>query len=352
MVRFPPPTQKQIASRLGVSQALVSRALSGRAGEIGAAPATVKRILRSAAEWNYQPNSSALALLGAPTRTIGVVVKNFEDPYFGRLIGEIQRLARESRYSLLLTGGSDEDQSALQKHRVDGIILAGSDFLPAPLRALARGGVPVVQIGGGPPLPRSVRIFMDEEHGIAALVAHLIGLGHRAIGYVGKAIPANLRRGGILRRTLRAHGLAVRTDWFSESEGQEIGAAEVAVRRLLGNDRLPTAIVAAEDDIALALVSALARAGRHVPEHFSVVGIDDIPASALMIPALTTLRQPVAEMAAAAMEALMAGASPPRRISMRGRLVLRDSCTAITPASRAPGTGARAQPGKTKQSHT
>jgi DNA-binding LacI/PurR family transcriptional regulator len=69
MHRFSQPTQKQIAARLGVLQALVSRALSGRAREIGAAPATIEKIRRAASEWNYQPSATALALLGAPTRT-------------------------------------------------------------------------------------------------------------------------------------------------------------------------------------------------------------------------------------------------------------------------------------------
>lgn len=334
MIRTSPPTQQQIARHLGISQALVSRALSGRAGEIGAAPATVEKIRRAAAAWNYQPNSSALALLGAPTRTIGVVVKNFEDPYFGRLIGELQRLACECQHSLLLTGGSDEDQAALQKHRVDGVILAGSDFLPELLKSPAGQRPPVVQIGTGPQLPESVQIFLDEEHGISELVGHLAGLGHRDIGFVGKAIPANQRRGEILRRTLKARGLPVRKDWFLTGEAQEAETAEAAVNRLRGLKHLPSALMAAEDDIALALISALARAGWSVPRDFSVVGIDDIPASAWMLPSLTALRQPVAGMARAAMTALIGGAKPARQIIMRGQLILRESCA--PPGHRSP----------------
>jgi len=144
------PTQTQIAGKLGVSQALVSQALSGRAGEIGASPATVEKIRRTAAEWNYQPSATALALLGAPTRTIGVVVKNFDDPYFGHLIGALQSSARDNRHSLLLTGSGRED--------------------------------------------------------LSGLLDHLAGLGHREIGFVAREAGANRRCAVIHRRGLRARG--------------------------------------------------------------------------------------------------------------------------------------------------
>ena len=320
---FSAPTQKQMAACLGVSQTLVSRALSGRAREIGASRETVEKIRRMAAEWNYQPSATALALLGAPTRTIGVVVKNFDDPYFGRLIGALQTLARSHKHSLLLTGPSKEDLSGLQRHRVDAVFFAGSDFLPEGPVKFER----VVQIGTGTVFPRATQIHMDEESGIGEMVDYLAGLGHREIGFVAREAKTNRRRGEILRKTLRERGFSVRDKSFISFAGNDGTAAERAVKALLGLARMPTAVVAAEDSIALALLRALHEAGLRVPQDISVAGIDDIPASAQAIPPLTTLRQPISEMAAAAFRAI--ADRQQNTVSIPGKLMIRNSCATI-----------------------
>jgi len=97
-------SQKQIAEKLGVSIALVSRVLSGKAVEIGIAPETIARVLATAEEMGYVPSAAALALKGKSTRTIGVTVYDFNDPFFGALIKQIQILAHEHNYSLILAG--------------------------------------------------------------------------------------------------------------------------------------------------------------------------------------------------------------------------------------------------------
>jgi len=319
MLRIAPPIQKPIAVKLGVSQALVSSALSGRSGKMGDSKDALEKIRRAAAKSNFQPGTAAS---GAPTRTIGVAVKNFDDPYFGRLIGALQALARENGDSLLLTGSSKEDLSGLQKHRVDGVILAGSDFRPEGLRTFACEGMPVVQIGAGSPFPGATQIHFDEEAGIGELIAYLAGLGHREIGFVAEAGTMNRRRGEILRRGLRSRGLSARTKSFFFFDGPQVG--ERAVKALLGLSRLPTAVIAAQDSTALVLLRGFHEAGVRVPRDISIAGIDDIAASAQAIPPLTTLRQPISEMAAAAFHAL---AQPGENtVSMPGKLIVRRSC--------------------------
>jgi len=321
-----PPTQKQIALRLGISQALVSRALSGRGGEIGASRATVEKICRIAAEWNYQPSATALALLGAPTRMIGVIVKNFDDPYFGKLIGALQSLACDSKHSLLLTGPGREDLTGLRRHRVDGVIIAGSDFLPEGLTDFAREGMSVVQIGTGTTFPGALQIHMDEESAIHEMVDYLAGLGHREIGFVAKEEEPNRRRAEILRQDLRARGFSVRAKSFVSLRGTAAGAAKSATTALLGSGRMPTAILAAEDSIALVLLREFHEAGLRVPRDISIAGIDDIAASAQSIPPLTTLRQPIPEMAAAAFRAITSSQGLRTTVSIRGKLIIRQSC--------------------------
>jgi LacI family transcriptional regulator len=283
----------------------------------------VEKICRMAEEWNYQPSVAALALLGAPTRTIGVVVKNFDDPYFGRLIGALQTLARGRKHSLLLTGPSKEDLSGLQRHRVDAVIFAGSDFLPEGPAKFER----VIQIGTGMVFPGATQIHMDEESGIGEIVDYLTGLGHREIGFVAREAKTNRRRAGILRRSLRERGFSVRGKSFISFAGDDGTAAERAVKTLLGLALMPTALVAAEDSIALALLRALHEAGLRVPQDISVAGIDDIPASAQAIPPLTTLRQPISEMAAAAFHAIVDRQQ--KTISIPGMLMIRSSCATV-----------------------
>jgi LacI family transcriptional regulator len=263
-------------------------------------------------------------LLGAPTLTIGVVVKNFDDPYFGRLIGALQSRAREKGNSLLLTGSSKEDLSGLQKHRVDGVILAGSDFQPEGLKSFARGGMPIVQIGTGSIFPGATQIHMDEQAGIGDLVTYLAALGHREIGFVGKEAGSNLRRGDLLRKALRSCGFSVRATSFFSFVAER--GVEPVVKALLGLDNIPTAMVAAEDSLALTLLLGLHESGLRVPADISIVGIDDITASAQSIPPLTTLRQPIEEMAAAAFQAFETASERQKTVSIPGNLVVRKSC--------------------------
>lgn len=321
-----PPTQKQIAERLGVSQALVSRALSGRATEIGASAATVEQIRLMAAEMNYQPNATALALLGAPTRTIGVVVKNFDDPYFGQLIGTLQALARENRYSLLLTGGDERDISALRKHSVDGVILVGGDFRPSGMDRFAEAGTPMVQIGAETRPAHSIQVCMNEEAGIGELTAYLARLGHRDFGFAGGGTESHRRRGKYFQNALRARNLPVRDEWllFHEGNVDEIADASAGVLQSLA--QRPTALLVAEDFLAVALLRKLAEAGIRVPRDISLVGIDDIQAAAQTIPPLTTLQQPMAKMVAAAFGALIRPAKAKALPPIKGKVVLRRSC--------------------------
>lgn len=124
-------SQKQIAERLGVSIALVSRVLSGKAREVGIADATVERVMKVAEEMGYVPSAAALTLKGKASRTIGVVVYDFRDPFFGAIIEQLQAQAHEQDYSLVLAGfkgrhPESSDLAPLHKHAIDGLVVIGS----------------------------------------------------------------------------------------------------------------------------------------------------------------------------------------------------------------------------------
>ncbi len=319
-------TQKDIARRLGLSTSLVSRALQGSAAKIGVSAATIARIRAEARRLNYRPSLTALALRGASTRTLGVIVKDFADPFFGQMLGELQRRAAAREFSLVVTGrgtgpAAVDPLAGLTKYRLDGLFLLGSCFDPGDLSPWANQGVPIVQIGAGAAPAVGCSVCLDDAAGLAQLVAHLGELGHRAFGFLGSPEASHQRRAELLRRCLRRAGLPARPVVFPRP-------ADVARH---GPRSGMTALIAADDMLALAALRALHEAGVRVPADLSVVGVDDIAAAALVVPALTTVRQPVAAMIEQAFAWLM----QPRRgrrprtaapIAVAPELVVRESC--------------------------
>lgn len=333
-------TQKEIADQLGVSPSLVSRALAGTANKIGVRPETIQRIREVAAKLNYRPSAAALTLRGAPSRTLGVIVRNFEDPFFGHMIGELQALAWTKQYSLVLTGcppGEDEgiDLASLLKYQLDGVIIVGSDFDPASLDAFSEKGIPFVQIGAGPPRPGAVRVTMDQAYGLQRLVAYLTKLGHCDIGYIGEDTLPHLRREEITHTILKNQGVAIRPNALVRVAAQDVETGYLAMQRLLlqCGELLPTAVIAADDVMAQGALRALYERRIRVPADLSLAGIDDIPSARMSIPALTTLRQPTREMVRRAFHLLTGSAAKPRTqapsdIVVEPELVIRESCAA------------------------
>jgi len=340
-------TQKEIASQLGVSASLVSRALTGTANEIGVSAETVQRIREVAAKLNYRPNAAALTLRGAPTKTLGVIVRNFEDPFFGHMIGELQALAWTKQYSLVLTGcpsGNDQaiDLASLLKYQLDGVIIVGSDFEPEGLDAFPEKGISLVQIGAGRLRPGTVRVTMDQAIGLQQLVAYLTKLGHRDIGYIGDDTLPHLRREEIAQTILKNHGLGIRPSARVRVAAQDVETGYEAMQRLLRQcgELLPTALIAADDVMAQGALRALHERRIRVPTDLSLAGIDDIPSARMSIPALTTLRQPTREMVRRAFQLLTGAATKSRTqatsdIVVGPELVIRESCA----APRAPQPG-------------
>jgi len=306
-------TQKVIADRLGVSPSLVSRALLGTADRIGASPETIRRIREEAEKLHYQPDGMAQALRGSGTRMLGIAVRDFDDPFIGSLVGELNRLARAAGYTLLVTGCAGEppqpDQEALARYRVDGVVLAGSDFTEKSLAALARLNVPCVLVGQGI-CPGSVsQVKLDIAVGLRGVARHLAGLGHRRFGFVGAGTERHRARAEKLRQILAEEQLeAVDTGFvLTTAVGADVGYQAMAELMDRCGAARPTAVVCANDLVAIQALRLLHERGVRVPHDLSLVGVDDIPVAHAVVPALTTLRQPVAELAARAFEALMAG---------------------------------------------
>lgn len=332
----PPITQKDIARKLGVSVTLVSRVLGGKAEEIGAAAATVESIRLAAAELGYVPNATARILKGAPSRTLGVVVYDFEDPFLGALIGALQRRAHAHDHTLVLVGFEQrrvEAQSLapLAKHAISGLIVVGSGSSDTWLDRFRARRVPLARIGTGPhaDLPS---VAADSAGGLRLLLAHLRARGVRTAGFIGDPHPAHVERHSCFTAAAATLGLATRADWqvVRSESGAAAGAAGARELLRLPETARPRALVAASDAIAIGALRVLQEHRVAVPETMAVTGFDDIPLADTLVPALTTIRQPVAELARTAFDWVSGLAAVPAgnadaRVLLPGELIVRES---------------------------
>ncbi len=311
-------SQKQIAEKLGVSIALVSRVLSGKAAEIGVSSKTIKRVIQTARQLGYVPSAAALALKGKATRTLGVVVYDFKDPFFGALIEQLQVQAREHDYSLVLAGflnriPDEQDLQPLHKHALDGLIVIGTD-LDARWMEHFRD-LPVARIGHGAPDEPSVCIAIDENEAARRLISHLVERGRKNLLFVSADLPAHRLRRDAVETAAKNAGVNCSAIQSSKRGAFEAGV-DVAGRLPAETD----ALVCATDQVAIGALHSLNGSGKHI----AVTGFDDIDAARQFIPAVTTIRQPIAAMATAAVKAV-AQKKVPSKLSLDPELIVRKS---------------------------
>ena len=315
-------SQKQIAEKLGVSIALVSRVLSGKAEEIGIAPDTIARVIKAAKELGYIPSAAALSLKGKSTKTIGVAVYDFNDPFFGALIKQIQMQAHEHNYSLILAGflnriPDEQDLQSLHKYSIDGLIVLGTDLDADWLRHFQH--LPVARIGHGSPTEESVRVTVDENQTAELLIKHIIETGRQRPMYISANLPAHRIRRTALKSAAEKYGIALLTEESSEWEAFSAG---MQIARNLKHDT--DALICATDLVAMGALHALHAAGISVPDEIAITGFDDIAAAQQFIPSITTIRQPIEQIVEAAFNAVIKSEHP-KVLLHPGQLIIRQT---------------------------
>jgi DNA-binding LacI/PurR family transcriptional regulator len=322
------PTIHDVANRAGVSKSSVSRVL-------GQSPFVSDRtradVLRAIEELGYRPNGAARTLVRRRSNVIGVLVTDLRNPFFAEIIDGIEPIAEKRHYTLVVVSGkhhSPAEESVLQKLlelQADGIICDTAKLGREALREAARAA-PIVILTRTPEVPRVDSVVTDDRAGAALAVEHLAGLGHRRIAMVAdiqERAGADRMRG--YQETMARLGLGgesvVVPGGFTHDGGFRGG------RELLGGDRPPTAIFAANDFSALGVLDAASATGLDVPRDLSVVGYDDVSIAALQRIALTTVHQPARKIGEAAIDLLlqriMQPNRPARRIIMEPILVER-----------------------------
>jgi LacI family transcriptional regulator len=291
------PTQMDVARLAGVSRATVSYVLNNQSDQrIPISEETRQRVLEAIAELGYEIDARAQALRSGETKTIGVLVPIYENPFFWQILFGITSEAEAKGYSLLLAHNPLTPElemhsiRELAEHRVDGMILmAGFKQLSQPLmKQLLKSNRPIVEISATP----SEFDFVHQGYGegTRALMKHLMDLGHRRIGFVyGVEIEAqgSDRLGGY-RESLEAAGIAFDTSLIQPC-GQLMEDGYHASLALLQQANPPTAIITINDLLGIAALRAAADLGLRVPNDLSIAGFDDIPFSKFSVPRLTTV---------------------------------------------------------------
>ena len=325
---------EDVAREASVSVSTVSHVINGTRK---VRPATVEAVRDAIRKTGYVPNSLAQALAGASTKTIGVAISALTNHYFAETVRVIEsECARRGLMIFLADTHDDPDQElrvikALHQRRVDGIILAptaGADRRA--LDYLKGKGIPSVLVD------RIVRAEFDQvgvenTDSCRELISHLIGHGHRRIGFVAGApgISTSIERLEGYRNALRQAGIPFDPALVRCGESANEPARR-AVHELLRLASRPTAIVASNNLMMIGAMHALRDAGIEVPAGMALVGFDDFDWAELFNPRLTVLAQPLEDIALKAVELLTRRIAQPDEqfeiVRLTPELRIRNSC--------------------------
>jgi len=305
-------TIHEVAKRAGVSPMTVSRVINGNTN---VRDGTRDVVMRAVRELNYTPNAAARSLAAAQGTRIALIYTNPSSTWLSALLVGALDAAGRAHTQLVIESWDHMKQAAERAAARKIAQSVAGVLLPSPLceskpvfSELLDADIPVVAIAGGRFRPELSSVRIDDFRAAQEMTEHLISFGHTRIGFI-KGHPSQsssaLRYDGFAA-AMNAAGLSidpalVQQGFFTYRSGLE------AAEKLLERKRPPTAVFASNDDMAAAVVSVAHRRGLDVPRDLSVVGFDDTQSATIVWPELTTVRQPIAAMAATALELLQRG---------------------------------------------
>jgi LacI family transcriptional regulator len=295
---------EDVARATGVSPKTVSRVLNE---EPSVKESTRKKVLAAMESMNYRPSPAARGLAGSRSFLVAMLYDNNDNPastYLAEIQDGVLDACDANRYSMMVCPlrlrGKDflrRVDALVADHHIDGVILTPplTDHA-ALLRRLGELGVPYASIS---PLRReqTIGVCMDEQQAAKALVQQLVELGHRRIAHIVGIANHGASRWRLqgYKDALAAAGLPLDPDYVVQG-AFTFGSGVIAARELFELPRRPTAIFAANDDMAAGVMWAANERGLKVPRDLSVCGFDDTPLATQLWPPLTTVRQPSREM--------------------------------------------------------
>lgn len=327
---------KDVAREAGVSIATVSRVLNNKDR---VKDSTRERVESAVQKLNFQPDPIARTMIMKETRSVGLLVPALSGEYWARLAEVIQDKLWEYGYTMMLcvlgdrrTDREEAYLKAFADRRMDGILwgtFLGDTIYSTPMFSqLKDSGIPMVMLDSV--LPGIHRVGGDQQRGAMLAIDHLFDLGHRRIAYIHGSPKKDDRELGYMS-ALMLHGLPVDESLIVKtSYGIDYGkqAAETLIQRGTGF----TAAFCWNDLTAMGFIRGLEAAGRIVPQDIAVIGFDDISTADLFTPRLTTIRQPVSDIAETMVSLLVDtienknNPTATKSITVQMQLVVRESC--------------------------
>jgi len=330
------PTIKDVAEKCGVHPSTVSRALSPAMNQL-VAPEVAKRIRAAAAALGYQVNVTAAGLRTGRSGLIGVLAPDIADPGFPPILsGVTETLAAEGYATIVADVGPDPSREQelvgrLIARGVDGLVLATVVLNDPVVGHCLAASIPVVLVNRSDAGRKLPAVVTDDEAGMRLAVDHLVDLSHRRLGHI--AGPQHVSTGALRRAGFKAAAARARLTTqdvlietaraYTREEGR------LAALRLLDRGNPPTAIVAANDLLALGIYDALSERGLTCPADISVVGHNDMPYVDMLSPPLTTVRIAQRSMGNQAarllLDAIAAPSARRARVVLEPKLIVRGS---------------------------
>ncbi|WNR45239.1 LacI family DNA-binding transcriptional regulator [Paenibacillus roseipurpureus] len=335
-------TMADLAKHLGISEATVSLALNDKAG---VSPRTKKKVQDAAKSLGYTPNFFARGLATQKSSTIGLIVPEVENPFYSKLTQSIEELVRASGRHLIL-GFSDfsleTEQEVMERFanmNVDGIMVSPvyiRDTTSAYRDAVRTSKVPIIYVGAYYYDFPSSFVMTNLMDGSFSLTEHLLSNGYRNIvflcGQEGVVISKEREIG--FRSAYAQRGLSLETARIIRCDKLRFEEAFEVTKKLLLEETKPDAIITVNDIMALGAMRAVRESGLQLPKDVAVAGYDDVIFSSIAEVPLTTVRQPVQEMAQLSVDSLLQlisedEARSPIQLKISPQLVLRQSTLPI-----------------------
>ncbi|WP_312317025.1 HTH-type transcriptional regulator GalR [Atlantibacter hermannii] len=303
-------TIKDVARLAGVSVATVSRVINASPKASEASRAAVQSAME---QLNYHPNANARALAQQTTETVGLVVGDVSDPFFGAMVKAVEQVAYHTGNFLLIGNGYHNEQKERQaieqliRHRCAALVVHAKMLPDSELIPLLKQIPGMVLINRIVPGFEQRCIALDDRYGAWLATRHLIQQGHSRIGYICSthAISDAEDRLQGYYDALKEHGLPINDRLVTFAEPDESGG-EQAMTELLGRGKHFTAVACYNDSMAAGVMGVLNDNGIDVPNEISLIGFDDILISRYIRPRLTTVRYPIVTMATQAAELALA----------------------------------------------
>lgn len=293
------PTQKDVARLAGVSRATVSYVINGKDSKgIPISDETRQKVLTAVQKLGYVVNAGAQALRSGDTKTIGVMLPIYENPYFWKIFNGVSTAANEAGYNVLLANSvfdqerTNQTITELSEQRIDGLLLL-VEFASLPkhvMDQLYKSRHPIVE-GSSSESSKFDLILLNYSDGMRAIMSHLFDLGHRHIIYL-HGVQASTTQGqdrlSAFREAFIHANLPFDPKWIHYC-GQTIEEGYQKALDILQQPNRPTAIVAINDLLGMATIRAAADLGLNVPGDLSIASFDDITFAKFSVPRLTTI---------------------------------------------------------------